>query len=227
MRLTKPLDIAPTDQRAPDVEERLVDVGSPLVAHLQPSVAIDPRQRPLHHPPMPSQSLAGFDASPGDARSYAPLPERLSTAPEVVGLVGVQLLRALGRSAPARLADIGAMASTISSSALESWTLAAVWITASGTPFRSTTTWRFDPDLPLSVGFGPVFWPPRGRPRLPSPKMPAPSRSRPPCPGDPRASFGVDPTHPPRAMLRGVASSRSCPSRSPSPSGASPRGCPS
>ena len=124
----KPLDIAPTDQRAPDVEERLVDVGSPLIAHSQPPVAIDPRQCPLHHPPMPSQPpLARFDASPGDARSYASLPERLSTAFEVVvGLVGMQLLRALARSAPARLLRIGATVSTSSSSTLESWTLAAV-----------------------------------------------------------------------------------------------------
>src|SRR5215218_7372280 len=54
------------------------------------------------------------------------------------------------------------MASTASSKTLESWTLAAEWITESGTPPRSTTTWRFEPDLPLSVGFAPVFWPPGG-----------------------------------------------------------------
>src|SRR4051794_38637480 len=54
------------------------------------------------------------------------------------------------------------MASTASSKTFESWTLAAVWITASGTPCLSTTTWRFEPDLPLCVGFGPVFRPPGG-----------------------------------------------------------------
>jgi hypothetical protein len=58
---------------------------------------------------------------------------------------------------------IGLMASTTSVRALESWTLAGVQITASGTPLASTTTWRFVPGLPLSVGLGPVhsppFWP--------------------------------------------------------------------
>src|SRR3712207_371822 len=29
-------------------------------------------------------------------------------------------------------------------------------------PLRSTTRWRFEPCLPLSVGFLPVFWPPPG-----------------------------------------------------------------
>ena len=38
----------------------------------------------------------------------------------------------------------------------------AVWITASGIPGGSTTRWRFEPFLPLSVGFGLIFWPPGG-----------------------------------------------------------------
>ena len=203
-----------------------MDVGSPLLAHPQPPVAIDPRQqRPLHHPPMPSQPpLARFDASPRDARSYASLPERLSTAFEVViGLVGMQLLRALARSAPARLADrcYGVH---------ELFKHFGVVDVSGGVNHREWDTPPVDHNVALrsrfaliSVGFGPVFWPPRGRPRWPSPKMLAPSRSRPPCPVDPGGSFGVDPTHLPRAILRGVAS-RSCPIRSPSPWEASPRG---
>src|SRR5215212_6707390 len=58
---------------------------------------------------------------------------------------------------------IGEMASTASSSTFESWTLAALRTTASGTPLRSETRWRFEPAFPLSVGFGPVLWPPFGR----------------------------------------------------------------
>src|SRR3712207_4771722 len=54
------------------------------------------------------------------------------------------------------------MASTASSRTFESWTLAAEWVTERGMPSRSTTMWRFEPDLPLSVGFLPVFWPPGG-----------------------------------------------------------------
>jgi hypothetical protein len=44
-----------------------VDVGSPLVTHLQLSIAVQPRQSPLHHPPVPTQPLAGLDAAPGDS----------------------------------------------------------------------------------------------------------------------------------------------------------------
>ena len=199
VRLTKPLNVAPANQRAPQVEKRLVDVSPPLVAHLQPPVPLQPRQRPLHNPPVSAQLLARLDASPRDARGDAPLPERLAAAREVVAFVGVQLLRALTRASAAGLPDRPRTASTASSSALESWTLAAVWITAKGTPSRSSTTWRLEPDLPLSVGFGPVFWPPRGPARSPSPKMHAPNRSRPPCRGDLAASFGAARTPRPRA----------------------------
>ena len=38
----------------------------------------------------------------------------------------------------------------------QSWTLAALSLTASGTPCRSITRWRFVPGLPRSVGFGQV-----------------------------------------------------------------------
>ena len=52
--LTRPLHVVPTDQRTPEVEERLVNVGLPLIAHFQPSIAVQPRQRPLYHPTVPS-----------------------------------------------------------------------------------------------------------------------------------------------------------------------------
>ncbi len=70
IRLTKPLHVTPADQRTSKVEKRLTNVGPPLIAHLQPPKAVDPRQwYPLHHPPMPSQPLAGLDAAPrSDAR---------------------------------------------------------------------------------------------------------------------------------------------------------------
>ena len=58
---------------------------------------------------------------------------------------------------------IGSMASSSPSKATESCTLAAVSATASGTPLRSETTWRFEPGLPRSVGFLPTCSPPFGR----------------------------------------------------------------
>lgn len=48
----------------------------------------------------------------------------------------------------------------ISTNILQSWTFAAESLTASGIPLASTTTWRFVPGLPRSVGFGPVLAPP-------------------------------------------------------------------
>jgi hypothetical protein len=84
-----------------------VDVIPPLVAHRKPTVARKPRQRTLHHPPVPSELLARVDPPAGDAGGYAPLPERLPAAREVVCLVGVQLRGTLARpaGAPTRLAD--------------------------------------------------------------------------------------------------------------------------
>jgi hypothetical protein len=82
-----------------------MDVVSAFVAHLQPPEAVHPRKRSFHDPPVSPQLLARFDASPGDAWSYAPLPQSLAASREVVDLVGVQLLRALARSAARRLAD--------------------------------------------------------------------------------------------------------------------------
>ena len=82
-----------------------MDVVASLVAYLQPSVAVHPRERSFHYPPVSSQPLAGFDAPPGYPGGYAPLPERLPASREVVGLVGMQLLRALARAPTRRLAD--------------------------------------------------------------------------------------------------------------------------
>jgi len=73
VRLTKLLDPTPADQRASQLEERLVNVGSPLVANLEPSKAVQPRQSPLHDPSVPPQPLARLDAAPGDARDDMPL----------------------------------------------------------------------------------------------------------------------------------------------------------
>src|SRR5215211_2341906 len=81
------------------MEERLVDVVAPLVAYRQSAVAGEPCQRALHHPPVAPQPLAGVDPAPGDARLYAPLPQGLAAAGEVVGFVGVQLRRTLARPA--------------------------------------------------------------------------------------------------------------------------------
>src|SRR4029453_13905971 len=55
------LEQMPADQGAAEVEEGLVDVVPALVAHPQPPVPAQPRQRPLDHPPVPPQVLLGLD----------------------------------------------------------------------------------------------------------------------------------------------------------------------
>jgi hypothetical protein len=71
----------------------------------------------------------------------------------------------------------GGTASTIGSSSVESWVLAADRPTASGMPRRSTSRWYLEPGLPRSVGFGPVSSPPVWRARSTSRGWPATSRA--------------------------------------------------
>ena len=83
------------------MEERLVDVGPPFVAHRKPAATGQPRQSTFHHPPVPAKPLAGVLTPPGDARLDAAVGQRLSATGEVVSLVGVQLAgRFRGRPLP-------------------------------------------------------------------------------------------------------------------------------
>src|SRR5215212_6475050 len=131
------------------MEKSLMDVVAPLIANRKPTVLRKPCQRALHDPPVSSQFLATLLA----LSCYAALDMALSEGPfalfVVVGFVGVQQGRL-----------IGSIESISSSKTVESWTFAAVSITQSGMPSRSTTIWRFVPAFPLSVGFGPLVAPP-------------------------------------------------------------------
>ena len=158
--------------------------------------------------------LARVLAPLGDAGLDAALAQRLAAAGEVVALVRVQLLGRL----------IGLMPSSNSSKTFESWTLAAVRATASGTPLRSETTWRFEPGLPRSDGFLPTFSPPFWSPRSPNRARLAPSRSRRPFPAG-RARPGAARATPQPPPARAGAASTCSRSRSPSPWEASPRVC--
>src|ERR687885_1333676 len=157
------------------MEEVFVDVGPPLVAYREPPVAGQPRQRSLHHPPVTTELLAGIHPAPGDAALDAAPSERLAAPGEVVTLVGVQLHRALARSAPTRLANReGGVHGLLKD-------LRAVDV-CGREHYRERhassvrTRWRLEPGLPRSVGFLPTFSPPFWRARPPSPKTPSPSR---------------------------------------------------
>jgi hypothetical protein len=68
------------DECAGQVEEPEQDVRAPLVADLQPPVADQPRQRPLHHVPVAAQPLARLDAAPGDPGRDAARAQRQTAA---------------------------------------------------------------------------------------------------------------------------------------------------
>jgi len=56
-RLTKPQDIVPNNQSAPQIHEGLMNINSSFISHLQAPVAVQPGQRPLHYPAMSAQPL--------------------------------------------------------------------------------------------------------------------------------------------------------------------------
>jgi hypothetical protein len=68
--------------------------------------------------------------------------------------------RLRGRPGQPRGPLTGGTASTIGSSSMESWVLAADSPTASGMSPRSTSRWYLEPGLPRSIGFGMVSSPP-------------------------------------------------------------------
>ena len=147
-----------------------------------------------------------------------------AAAGDVVGLVGVQLCRALAPPA-GRACLIGGMASSSSSKTTESWRLAPVRSPASGRPPRSTTTWRFVPGLPRSVGLGRRVRPPFGRD--------AGTVQAGPAPVDPvgfaeavEQRRGAARPRPRPPASRAAGASRSSRSRSPSPGGSISQGMP-
>jgi hypothetical protein len=82
-----------------------MDVPSPLVAHQESTVLRQPRQRALHHQSVPPQPLAGVFSSPSYAALDAAAAQNPSTAPEVVGLICVELLGSLAWPALSRTLD--------------------------------------------------------------------------------------------------------------------------
>ena len=203
-----------------------MDVCAALIAHLEPSKAIEPGQCPLDHPAIAPQPLTRLDATPSDARDDAPPAQRppaarsnhspyrhaVSLGAGVAALVAFPAVAAVGwrRWRP--------------SSRLESWTLDPEMVTANGTPWRSTTIWRFVPNLPRFVGSLPVCSPPQ---------EPAHSRYRVTlassrCALHPAAAAGACDASASTRLLaasRASAASTSCHSHSPSPGAASPTEC--
>jgi hypothetical protein len=79
------------EERTPEGEERLVDVGTPLVADRQPTHLVQVRERALHDPAVSPQTCARVHAAAGDPGESAASAERAPGLREVVRFVRVQL----------------------------------------------------------------------------------------------------------------------------------------
>jgi hypothetical protein len=78
-----------------------MEVRTPLVPHLEPTEAIEPRERPLDHPTIAPQPLTRLDAPPRDAWDDTTSAQRPPTAWVIVALIGMQLHGALARPSAA------------------------------------------------------------------------------------------------------------------------------
>jgi hypothetical protein len=174
-----------------------MDFLSALVAYLQPTVAVHPRESSFHNPPVSTQLFAGFDAPSGDAWGYAPLPQSLPASREVVALVGMQLLGALAW-ASTRLAD---RRDSIHRFLQE---LRVVDV-CSRMDHRERDASSVDHNMALGALLSLIcriltgLLTPRGRPHSPSLKKPSASRSDPLLLSGPRAFDAALPTRQPRA----------------------------
>ena len=90
----------PANQRAPEREERLVDVGPLVIPHAQTAKLIEPGKCPLHDPAPPAQSTPVRGTTHGEPRPDVP---RLQSAPNrrrVVAAIPENTVRPLPRSPP-------------------------------------------------------------------------------------------------------------------------------
>lgn len=66
-----------------------MDIDPALEANAQLAHTREPGMGTLDHPAMTSQTVIALDPLAGDARDYAPLPEMIAAAVNVVGLVSM------------------------------------------------------------------------------------------------------------------------------------------
>ena len=187
-----------------------MNVVPPLVAYRQPAVTGEPCQRALHHPPVLSQFLAGVDPPAGDARGYAPLPERSAASREVVGFVCVQLRRTLARPTGKSTGALDRLYSVhgffedlrvVDVCSLEHYGERDAPSVRNNVALRARFSF-------IRRTLGPLFGPPFLRVRSPSPRRPAPTRCRRLGLGGPKAPDATLPTLRPPASRAASASAR-------------------
>ena len=84
-----------------------MDVGAAFVADGEAPEAPEPGEAALHHPAVPTKTLAVLDTLAGDAGRDAALAASLSAWLVVIGFVGVQLLWSSTWPATAAAAEAG------------------------------------------------------------------------------------------------------------------------
>src|SRR5438067_5429775 len=85
----------PTDQSAPEREERLVDVGPLVITDAQASELVEPRKRPFHDPPPPAQPTPVRGTTHGDPRYDMPRPQPTTNRRSVVAAIPEHRVRPL------------------------------------------------------------------------------------------------------------------------------------
>src|SRR5436190_5443259 len=96
----------PANQRAPEREERLVDVGPLVIPDAEAAKLIQPGQRPRHDPPPPAQPAPVPGATHGEPRHDLPSPQSTPNRRRVVATIPKHTVRPLPRS-PAFAAQRG------------------------------------------------------------------------------------------------------------------------
>ncbi len=89
------LDELPANQGTVDVKESPMDVSPSFIANPQPPIPVQLRGGPLHNPPIVAQFFRTVDPPSGHSRRDPPLAQPPSLVRRIIGLVGMQLLRAL------------------------------------------------------------------------------------------------------------------------------------
>ena len=80
------------------MEQPQQQIAAPLVAHAETPASEKPRQRALDDPPRSPQALTRINPSASDSGGNATYTKGMSKGRGVIGLVGVELRRALART---------------------------------------------------------------------------------------------------------------------------------
>ena len=155
----RPAQRLPANQRAPEREERLVDVGPFVIPHAQAAKLTEPSKCALHDPPPPAQATPVRGATHGQQGHDVTRPETAPNGGRVVAAIPEHTVRPLPRSPPFAMQRGNRIHQ-------RQGFLRVVPVCAGqahgerDAPPVAQIRWRLLPRLARSVGFGPVWSPP-------------------------------------------------------------------